>query len=145
MGNNWLYNGKGTTTEINYYNFIDNQPINGEINYRLRQVDFDGTFKYSKIITVHFNNYPLTFELFQNFPNPFNPSTTIKYHLPKDGFVTLKIFDILGREIKTLVNEQKSAGRYEVNFNAASLASGVYIYRMEADDFNSVRKLLLLK
>ena len=146
---NWetigFINGKGTTTEISYYNFIDNKPLNREINYRLRQVDFDGTFKYSKIITVHFNNYPLTFELFQNFPNPFNPSTTIKYHLPKDGFVTLKIFDILGREIKTLVNEQKSAGRYEVNFNAASLASGVYIYRMEADDFNSVRKLLLLK
>jgi len=88
---------------------------------------------------------PKEFKLFQNYPNPFNPSTTIKYHLPKDGFVTLKIFDILGREVKTLVNEQKSAGRYEVNFNAASLASGVYIYCMEADDFNSVKKLLLLK
>jgi len=81
----------------------------------------------------------------QNYPNPFNPSTTINYQLPKDGFVTLIIYDILGREVKTLVNEYKAQGRYEVNFNAGNLASGVYIYRIKVNDFSSAKKLLLMK
>ena len=81
----------------------------------------------------------------QNYPNPFNPSTTINYQLPKDGFVTLIIYDILGREVKTLVNEYKAQGRYEVNFNASNLASGVYIYRIKVNDFSTSKKLLLMK
>jgi hypothetical protein len=83
--------------------------------------------------------------LSQNYPNPFNPSTTIKYQMPEGGIVTLKIYDILGKEVKTLVNEQKAAGRYEVNFNASNLASGVYIYRIQVNDFVSAKKLMLLK
>ncbi|PIW70571.1 MAG: hypothetical protein COW08_01110 [Ignavibacteriales bacterium CG12_big_fil_rev_8_21_14_0_65_30_8] len=83
--------------------------------------------------------------LSQNYPNPFNPSTTINYQMPKDGFVTLIIYDILGREVKTLVNEYKAQGRYEVNFNAGNLASGVYIYRIKVNDFSSAKKLLLMK
>ncbi len=70
-----------------------------------------------------------TYALSQNYPNPFNPSTIINYQIPEDGLVTLKIYDVLGREIKTLVNEQKTTGRYEVKFNASTLASGVYIYQ----------------
>ena len=88
---------------------------------------------------------PDEYILFKNYPNPFNPSTTISYQLPKDGFVTLIIYDILGREVKTLVNEFKSQGRYSVNFNASNLASGVYIYRIKVNDFSTSKKLLLMK
>ena len=88
---------------------------------------------------------PEEFTLSQNFPNPFNPSTRIKYELPQDNFVTLKIYDILGNEVTTLVNEQKTAGRYEVNFNASSLASGIYIYKIQAGSFIDTKKMILLK
>jgi len=86
-----------------------------------------------------------SYDLAQNYPNPFNPSTVIKYQLPEQGFVTLKIYDILGREVKTLVNEFKSKGRYSINFNAGNLASGVYIYRIKVNDFSTAKKLLLMK
>jgi hypothetical protein len=86
-----------------------------------------------------------SYELAQNYPNPFNPSTIINYQIPENGMVTLKIYDILGKEVKTLVNEQKTAGRYEVNFNASDLASGVYIYKLQVNDFVSSRKMLMIK
>jgi hypothetical protein len=86
-----------------------------------------------------------SYDLAQNYPNPFNPSTIIKYQIPEDGVVTLKIYDILGKEVTTLVNEQKSVGKYELNFNASNLASGVYIYRIQVNDFTSSRKMMLLK
>ncbi len=85
------------------------------------------------------------FILYQNYPNPFNPTTTINYQIPKYGMVTIKIYDILGREIKTLVNEYKPAGRYNITFNASNLASGVYFYRLQAGEFTETKKLLLLK
>ncbi len=88
---------------------------------------------------------PQEYELFDNFPNPFNPTTIIRYGLPGDGFVTLKIYDILGREVATLVNEYKAAGTYNVTFNASNLSSGVYIYRLKSGDFVASKKLLLLK
>jgi len=81
----------------------------------------------------------------QNYPNPFNPSTTIKYQLPQNGLVTLKIYDILGKEVATLVNSEQQAGRYEVNFNATNLASGVYLYRIKVNDYMAVKKMLLIK
>ena len=86
-----------------------------------------------------------TYDLAQNYPNPFNPSTIIKYQLPKDGFVTLKVYDILGREVKTLVNEYQSKGRYDVIFNAENLASGIYIYQLRSGSFIANKKLLLMK
>jgi len=86
-----------------------------------------------------------TFHLSQNYPNPFNPSTIITFQLPKSGNVTLKIFDILGNEVKILVNEQKEMGRYTVQFDASSLASGMYIYRLRINDYTSAKKMLLLK
>ncbi len=88
---------------------------------------------------------PKEYSLNQNYPNPFNPNTTIRYQIPKNGIVTLKIYDVLGAEIATLVNEQKDAGKYEVNFNASRLASGVYIYKLQAGDFVSSKKMILLK
>lgn len=88
---------------------------------------------------------PLTFSLSQNYPNPFNPATTINYAVPEAGLVTLKIYDILGREVRTLVNGEKSPGRYSVNFDASALASGIYIYRITAGAYSSVKKMVLLK
>lgn len=85
------------------------------------------------------------YELVQNYPNPFNPSTVIRYQLPKESEVKLRIFDVLGREITTLIDQYQKEGRYEVEFNASKLASGVYIYRLEADDFVNSKKMLLVK
>jgi hypothetical protein len=83
--------------------------------------------------------------LYQNYPNPFNPSTQIDFYLPSSSNVQLKIFNLLGEEIAQLVNEEKPAGKYEVNFNASSLASGVYIYKIQAGGFVSSKKMILLK
>jgi hypothetical protein len=91
------------------------------------------------------SNIPKTFSLSQNYPNPFNPFTTIKYELPKDAFVTIKVYDIVGREIFTLVNENKQAGYYSVSFNGINFASGVYFYRIKAGDFNAVKRMVLIK
>ena len=88
---------------------------------------------------------PKEYSLYQNYPNPFNPVTTIKFDIPNDGVVQLEIFDILGRRIITLVDEYKTAGSYEKVFNASSLASGVYVYKLQAGDFISSKKMILLK
>jgi tetratricopeptide (TPR) repeat protein len=91
------------------------------------------------------DNIPKTYNLFQNYPNPFNPSTTIKYQIPKPGLVTLKVYDILGREVATLVNENKIEGFYDFTFDASRFASGVYIYQVRVNDFVSSKKMVLLK
>ena len=88
---------------------------------------------------------PKEYSLYQNYPNPFNPTTTIKFDLPNDGLVQLEIFDILGRRIVSLLEEYKTAGSYEQVFNASSLASGVYVYKLQAGDFVSSKKMILLK
>ena len=84
-------------------------------------------------------------KLFDNYPNPFNPVTQIKYSIKENGLVTLKIYDVLGGEVKTLVNEDQAAGTYTKNFNASNLASGIYIYKLSTRNFNQVKKMLLLK
>ena len=96
-------------------------------------------------ITLQGNELVTIYTLAQNYPNPFNPTTTINYQIPKDGFVTLKIYDVLGREVASLVNENKSTGRYNVNFNAGNLASGVYLYQLKVNDFVATKKLMLVK
>jgi hypothetical protein len=83
--------------------------------------------------------------LSQNYPNPFNPVTKINFAIPKTGFVTLKIYDILGREMRTLVNESVKAGNYSVEFNATTLSSGVYFYRLISDNFTDTKKMMLIK
>ena len=88
---------------------------------------------------------PTVYKLFDNYPNPFNPSTVIQYQIPINGMVTLKVFDVLGREIRTLVHENKTAGSYSVNFDASKLASGVYIYQLKAGNFVSTKKMMYLK
>jgi len=92
------------------------------------------------------NQIPTVYNLYQNFPNPFNPSTKINFDLPKDSKVTLVIYDLLGRVVKRLLNSEfKQAGRYSIDFNASNLASGVYFYRIEAGDFVMTKKMVLVK
>jgi len=138
--------GKGTTTEINYYSFTDRPQINGvnQLYYRLKQVDFDGTFSYSDVVNVSYD-VPAEFVLSQNFPNPFNPSTRINYFVPQESFVSIKVYDFLGREVMTLVNETKSIGSYEIIFNAVNLPSGTYFYTMIAGNYSATKKMILLK
>ena len=88
---------------------------------------------------------PDKFSLGQNYPNPFNPSTVISFAIPTQAFVTVKVYDILGREVKTLMNETKPAGYYEINFNASDLPSGTYIYEIRAGNFVETKKMILLK
>ena len=90
--------------------------------------------------------YPVTdYKLYNNYPNPFNPTTIIRYELPQDGVVTIKIYDILGQEVRTILNEFKQADRYDVNFNAIRLVSGVYIYRIKVNDYLDSKKMVLIR
>ena len=109
--------------------------------------DWEHLYTYMQVtgITEQSKTIPKSFSLSQNYPNPFNPSTVINYALPKESFVTIKVYDLLGREVKTLVNENKSAGSYSINFNSANLSSGIYFYSMTAGDFVHTKKLILLK
>jgi len=137
-------NGKGTTTETNEYSFVDIKVDAGNYTYRLMQKDYDGTFAYSQEVEVEIS-LPLEYSLEQNYPNPFNPTTTISYSIPSDNFVTIRLYDVLGNEVITLVNEQKQAGKYEMLFNASNIASGVYYYQINSGTFTQTRKLMLLK
>lgn len=141
--------GHGTTTEVRNYNFVDQNVASGTYSYRLKQVDFDGTFEYSNAIEVEVLGVK-EFALGQNYPNPFNPSTTINFSLAVDSKVSLKIFDVLGQEVATLLNGQMAAGNQKVSFDASSLNSGVYFYRIDASGvdgqkFSSVKKMILTK
>ena len=136
--------GNGTSTEIHNYSFADQTPFVGTSYYRLKQIDFDGTTEYSNTIEVTFGAIS-EFALDQNYPNPFNPSTKINYSIKEKSNVELKIFDLLGSEIATLVNEEKSPGNYEVFFDASKSSSGVYLYSIKAGSFVQTRKMLLMK
>ena len=136
--------GHGNSNSPKEYSFIDDEVTSGKYAYRLKQIDNDGTFEYSKIIEIDVN-VPLEFELSQNYPNPFNPSTTIKFSLPTTSSVKLSVFNILGEEVQTLVNETKEAGIYTINFNASQLNSGIYFYKLETRNFLLVKKMSLIR
>lgn len=158
--------GHGNSNSLKSYEFLDQEPPAGNLQYRLKQIDTDGSYEYYGTIVEVNNNItsvdnlglPVEFALKQNYPNPFNPNTKIVYSIPNTvgdenfsstAMVTLKVYDILGREVATLVNKRQAAGRYEVDFNIANgvnLPSGVYIYKLQAGDkFSQVRKMALLK
>jgi len=158
-GSNWnmigFVGGSGTTSESKYYSFIDNDIKTGFYNYRLKQLDYDGSYEYSDIVEVEVPA-PNEFALLQNYPNPFNPSTKIKFTVPvtlsgvEGSLVTLKVYDVLGNEIATLVNEEKPAGSYEVDFNSRglihqTLPSGIYFYKLQAGEYINTKKMILLK
>jgi len=137
--------GFGTTTEPKSYSFTDEGIETGTYKYRLKQIDYDGTYEYSIEIEIEFDFTPREFILSQNYPNPFNPSTIIRYEIPERGFVTLKVYDVLGNEIATLVNEEKSIGSYAVEFNATGLPNGIYFYQLQAGSFVETKKMILLR
>jgi hypothetical protein len=134
--------GNGNTNSPKEYSFVDKSPAGGmRFSYRLRQIDNDGHYEYLKVVEISLS--PSNFALYQNYPNPFNPTTTIKYQIPESGFVTIKIFNLLGEELIALVSEDKPIGNYEVKFDGTSLPSGTYFYRLQSGSFNQVPLLKL--
>ncbi len=136
--------GNGTTTEEHNYSYADNNLSNGSYTYRLKQVDYDGTFAYSNEVNVEITT-PVKFELSQNYPNPFNPTTKINFSIPQNSEVTLTVYNVLGQKVKTLLNGFMVAGKHTINFDASGFNSGIYIYKLEAGIFSEVRKMTLLK
>ncbi len=141
--------GFGTTTESKNYSYKIADFTSGIQHYRLKQIDFDGTYEYSEVIEVEGIN-PSQFNLFQNYPNPFNPSTSIKFSIPVDSNVKLKLFNMLGQEVAELLNSEISAGIHHIDFNASRLSSGTYYYVLEANgnngsNFTSTKKMILMK
>jgi len=136
--------GKGTTSDYTNYSYIDKGLNAGKYYYRLKQKDFDGTSDYSKQIEVNVTT-PMEYALEQNYPNPFNPSTRIKYSVKEKNYVSLKVYDVLGNQVATLVDEVKEAGQYELIYNASNLSSGVYHYTLTVDNFTSTKKFVLMK
>ena len=155
--------GFGTTTEPKSYSFTDdlsltpNLTLTHTLRYRLKQIDFDGTSTYSNEIEVAVDFLPKEFVLYQNYPNPFNPNTIISWQSPVSSHQTLKIYDVLGNEVVTLVDEYRPAGKYEVEFNPETSinypASGVYFYQLKVTEpesssgqgFISIKKMILLR
>jgi len=136
--------GYGNSNSPKEYSFIDENVTGGKYSYRLKQIDNDGKFEYSKVIEIDVGT-PLNYELSQNYPNPFNPSTTIKFSIPEKGNVNLLVYNILGEEVAILLNEVKEAGVHTINFDAAELKSGIYFYRLQAADFVETKKMILMK
>ena len=141
--------GFGTSTENHSYSYVDGSLQEGSYTYRLKQIDYAGTFEYSDVIEVDVT-VPKVFALEQNYPNPFKPSTKIKFSLASDSKVTLTVFDVLGQEVANLIRGNLAAGSYEIDFNASNINSGVYFYRIDATgvegtNFTSVKKMIVTK
>jgi hypothetical protein len=136
--------GNGNSSVIRNYSYIDKSAQSAKYFYRLKQIDYNGAYTYSDNIEVN-NAVPVKFDLLQNYPNPFNPSTTINYYIASASLVQLKIYDINGREVAVVVNEVKQPGAYSLKFNASSLASGVYLYRLTAGTNTLTKQMVLIK
>ncbi len=142
-------NGKGTTTEVKDYQYVDALSKPGNYYYRLKQVDLNGSFDYSKSIEFELKG-PEVFTLSQNYPNPFNPSTVIKFSLPVDSHISIQLFNTLGEKVDELANSNYSIGHHEINFDASGLSNGVYYYTINAvgtdgSNFKSTKKMVLIK
>ncbi len=137
-------NGNGNSNSPKNYTFEDNGLLPGKYSYRLKQIDNDGPFEYSKTIQIDFNS-PKKFELNQNYPNPFNPITTVQFSLPESGNARLTLFNSIGQEVKTLLSEYKESGTHLLNFDGSELSSGLYFYKLESGSFAQTMKMILLK
>lgn len=136
--------GHGTTSSPQTYTYAD-RITSGIYNYRLKQTDYNGTYEYFNLQQEVVIGNPQTFHLSQNYPNPFNPNTAITFNLPVSGLVELKVFDISGKEVATLLKEDRTAGYYSVDFNASTLSSGTYFYRLTVGNFSAIKKMTLIK
>lgn len=137
--------GKGSSTQKQKYTFTDTPDADANYTYRLKQVDFDGRFSYSEAVNISFTLKPSEFYLSKNYPNPFNPETKIDYGVPVKGYITLAVYDILGNRIAVLAEGEHEAGNYSVVFNAETLSSGTYIYRLTSGGTIKSGRMTLLK
>jgi hypothetical protein len=137
--------GNGTSNVSNGYLFKDEKLKAGTYKYRLKQIDFNGNYEYFSLESDITVNPPAVFSISQNYPNPSNPKCKIDFEIPLAGRVTLKVYDILGKEVFNIIDETKEAGYYSVEFDGSSLASGVYFYRIIAGTFSTTKKMLLVK
>ncbi len=137
--------GSGTKSTPTNYSFTDRNLESGTYQYRLKQIDNNGNYQFFTLSTAIVISLPSKFTLLQNYPNPFNPSTKIDFSLPNDAAVNLKIYDITGKEIAVILNEQRKAGYYSVTFDASKLSSGVYFYKLAAGDFSEIKRMVLVK
>ena len=141
--------GNGNKSTPTNYSFEDKKLSTGKYNYRLKQIDYNGNFEYFRLSSEIEIGVPKKFDISQNYPNPFNPVTKIDVDLPFDSKIMIKVYDISGREIKTLLNETKQAGYYTVDFNGSSMASGLYFYRIIAEGngqkYVITKKMVLIK
>jgi hypothetical protein len=136
--------GNGTSNTLHSYSFADKNFSTGTYAYRLKQIDNSGAFKYSQETEVTLG-VPSVFALSQNFPNPFNPTSTIAYDIPMESFVTIKVYDVLGKEVASLVHENKKTGSYQVSFDGSHLSSGVYFCKMVSVAHSSLIKMIIMK
>jgi hypothetical protein len=151
--NNWekvgYMTGNGTKTTPTNYSFMDKKLNTGKYNYRLKQIDYNGNFEYFNLTGQIVIGIPNKFDISQNYPNPFNPTAKIDFDLPYDSKVSLKLYDISGREVMTLMNETKAAGYYTVQMNGNDLSSGMYFYRINAEgngqNYIMTKKAVLIK
>jgi hypothetical protein len=136
--------GHGNSTIPEEYTFNDNPAGYNIYHYRLKQIDLDGKYEYSNVVSVKINS-PDHYSLNQNFPNPFNPATKISYNIPADGFVIIKIFDVLGNEVASLINDNQKAGSHIITFDGSKYSSGIYILRLSSGNYSSSIKMTLMK
>ena len=127
-----------------YIHFTEKNEKPGTYLYRLKQIDFDGTFSYSNEVEVEVTG-PKDFALYQNYPNPFNPNTTIKFALPVKTNLSLNIYNTLGEKVAEIFKGEMEEGYHEMMFNASGLSSGIYLYKIESENFNSTKKMILMK
>jgi hypothetical protein len=142
-------NGHGNSNSVLSYSFQDNNPPAGKLQYRIKQLDNNGGFKYYGPLSVEADAIK-EYKLLQNSPNPFNPSTAIKFQLPQNTFVTIKVYDQIGREVTTLLDKETTAGSHIVYWNGRDnngqiVASGIYLYKLTAGPYTETRKMSLLK
>lgn len=145
--------GHGNSNSPKSYQFMDENPPIGLLEYRLKQIDTDGKFKFyylsdkieNNITGIEKESLPTEYSLEKNYPNPFNPSTQIKFSIAKNEQVELVVYNLIGEVVATLINEELNAGQHNVDFNAGALSSGVYIYKLSTPSYNQTMKMLLLK
>lgn len=137
--------GKGTTSEPQHYSYSDRLADieSFKLYYRLKQIDFTGSYEYSDMIEVDIA--PSAFSLSQNYPNPFNPATKIIFTISEAGFTSLKIYDVIGNEVATLINEVKQPGEYEIEYSSEELSSGIYFYQLKSGSFIQTKKMIMAK
>jgi hypothetical protein len=145
VSTDWAKIGFVSSNRNKTYSYNDNNLNSGTYEYRLKQIDYNGNFEYFNLNSVVVISNPKKVKLSQNYPNPFNPVTSISFEIPQNEFVSLKVYDMLGKEVSDLISENKNAGYYTIEFNGNNLPSGIYFYKLSAGTFSEIKKMILIK